>query len=200
MEPAEQVTHAISNDGEYRPTSHPVHVAAVKVPARHDDGPDTVYPAVHTGWHVLPEASELLQSPTPPFIGATDASHGSGRHMAAVSVPAKQDDGPDTEKPGSQLGWHVDPDASVKKPSNSNESNDPDPDSDATPPQSPRVPFKGGVETSQGSASHTAEVSTPSRHNDGPDTVYPASQEFRHSAPESSSPVQVPMLPLSGGS
>eukprot|EP01048_Picozoa_sp_COSAG05_P027164 COSAG05_NODE_7786_length_770_cov_1.035768_2_plen_85_part_01 len=84
-------------------------MAAVNVPAKHDDVPDTVYPDSHTGWHVLPDASELPQSPTAPFTGATDASHGSGLHVAALSVPAKHDEDPETVKPSSHVGWHVDP-------------------------------------------------------------------------------------------
>ena len=51
------------------------HVAAVSVPALQDDVPDTVYPELHVGWQVDPLASELVQSPAPPFVGAADASH-----------------------------------------------------------------------------------------------------------------------------
>jgi hypothetical protein len=54
-----------------------VHVAAVSVPKEeHELVPDTVYPESHSGWHVEPLARELVQSPTPPFVGAADASHG----------------------------------------------------------------------------------------------------------------------------
>ena len=52
------------------------HVAAVRVPRLHELVPDTVYPEVHVGWHVDPLARELVQSPTLPFVGAADASHG----------------------------------------------------------------------------------------------------------------------------
>ena len=72
------------------------HVAAVSVPALHELVPDTVYPESHVGWHVDPLARELVQSPTPPFVGAADASHGLGPHVAAVSVPRLQEDVPDT--------------------------------------------------------------------------------------------------------
>ena len=41
----------------------------------HELVPDTVYPESHVGWHVEPLARELVQSPTPPFVGAADASH-----------------------------------------------------------------------------------------------------------------------------
>ena len=51
-------------------------VAAVRIPALHEVVPDTVYPVSHVGWHVDPDANELVQSPTPPFVGALDASHG----------------------------------------------------------------------------------------------------------------------------
>ena len=52
------------------------HVAAVRVPAVHELVPETVYPELHVGWHVDPLARELVQSPTPPLVGAVDASHG----------------------------------------------------------------------------------------------------------------------------
>ena len=88
------------------------HVAAVSVPALHEDVPDTVYPELQVGWHVAPLASELVQSPAPPFAGAADASQGFAEHVAAVSVPALQDDVPDTVYPELQVGWHVAPLAS----------------------------------------------------------------------------------------
>ena len=50
------------------------HVAAVNVPKEHELVPDTIYPELHVGWHVDPLASELVQSPTAPFMGAVDAS------------------------------------------------------------------------------------------------------------------------------
>ena len=56
------------------------HVAAANVPKEHDLVPDTVYPELHAGWHVDPLARELVQSPTAPFVGAADASHGLGTH------------------------------------------------------------------------------------------------------------------------
>ena len=73
-----------------------VHVAAVSVPALHELVPDRVYPVVHVGWHVDPLARVLVQSPTLPFAGAVDASHGFGEHVAAVSVPALHELVPDT--------------------------------------------------------------------------------------------------------
>ena len=51
-----------------------MHVAAVKVPALHELVPDTVYPLLHVGWHVDPDANELVHVPTPPLVGAEDAS------------------------------------------------------------------------------------------------------------------------------
>lgn len=72
------------------------HVAAFNVPALQDDVPDTVYPELHVGWHVDPLARELVQSPAPPFVGATDASHGSTVHVAAVNVPELHELVPDT--------------------------------------------------------------------------------------------------------
>ena len=80
------------------------HVAAVNVPKEQELVPDTVYPELHVGWHVDPLARELVQSPTPPFVGAADASHGFAEHVAAVSVPALQDDVPDTVYPELHVG------------------------------------------------------------------------------------------------
>ena len=51
------------------------HVAAVNVPKEHELVPDNVYPELHVGWHVEPLASELVQVPALPFVGAADASH-----------------------------------------------------------------------------------------------------------------------------
>ena len=73
-----------------------MHVAAVKVPALHELVPETVYPELHVGWHVAPLARALVQSPTAPFVGDVDASHESGLHIAAVSVPALHELIPDT--------------------------------------------------------------------------------------------------------
>ena len=73
-----------------------VHVAAVRVPTVQELVPETVYPELHVGWHVDPLARELVQSPAPPFVGTVDASHGGfAEHVAAVSVPALQDDVPE---------------------------------------------------------------------------------------------------------
>ena len=80
------------------------HVAAISVPALHEDVPDTVYPALQVGWHVNPLASELVQSPATPFVGATDASHGFAEQVAAVSVPALHEDVPDTVYPELHVG------------------------------------------------------------------------------------------------
>ena len=101
----------------------------IKAPALHEDVPDTVYPELHVGWHVDPLANELVQSPTPPFVGAVDASHGFAEQVAAVSVPALHEDVPDTEYPGLHVGWHVDPLANELV-------------------QSPISPFKGAIEAS----------------------------------------------------
>ena len=51
------------------------HVAAVST-AVQELVPETVYPELHVGWHVDQLARELVQSPTPPFVGAVDASQG----------------------------------------------------------------------------------------------------------------------------
>ena len=83
------------------------HVAAVNVPKEHELVPDTVYPELHVGWHVDPLARELVQSPTPPFVGAADASHEFAEHVAAVNVPKKHELVPETVYPESQAVWHV---------------------------------------------------------------------------------------------
>ena len=84
-------------------------VAAVKVPVVHELVPDTVYPESHDGWHVVPLARVLVQSPTPPFAGAVDSSHGFGEHVAAVKIPVVHELVPDTVYPELHVGWHVDP-------------------------------------------------------------------------------------------
>ena len=71
-------------------------VAAVRVPALHEDVPDTVYPELHVGWHVDPLRSELVQSPSAPFVGGAEASQELSLHTAVlVSVPAVHDLDPD---------------------------------------------------------------------------------------------------------
>ena len=106
------------------------HVAAVNVPKEHELVPDTVYPELHVGWQVDPLASELVQSPAPPFLGAADASQGFAEHVAAVRVPAVQELVPETVYPELHVGWHVDPLA-------------------REPVQSPTAPFVGLVDASQ---------------------------------------------------
>ena len=66
------------------------HVAAVSVPRLHEDVPDTVYPELHVGWHVEPLARELVQSPTPPFVGGADAEQGFAEQVAAVRQRERQ--------------------------------------------------------------------------------------------------------------
>ena len=113
------------------------HVAAVSVPALHEDVSDTVYPALHVGWHVDPLSSELVHVPTPPFVGAVDVSQGFAEHVAAVSVPRLHEDVPDTVYPALHVGWHVDPlPRELVQP--------------------PTPPFVGGAEASHGGASDGA--------------------------------------------
>ena len=47
----------------------------VSVPAEHDRLPDSVYPLLHIGMHVLPLARLDVHVPAAPFVGAADASH-----------------------------------------------------------------------------------------------------------------------------
>jgi hypothetical protein len=104
-------------------------VAEVSVPALQDDVPDTVYPELHVGWQVDPLAREFVQSPAPPLVGAAEASHGFAEQVAEVSVPALQDDVPDTVYPELHVGWQVDPLAREFE-------------------QSPAPPFEGAPEAS----------------------------------------------------
>jgi hypothetical protein len=104
---------------------------SVRVPAEHDLDPDRVYPLLHVGRHVDPLARELVQSPTPPFVGASETSQGFAEHVAAVNDPALHDDVPDTVYPELHVGRHVDPLARELV-------------------QSPTPPFVRASETSQG--------------------------------------------------
>ena len=70
------------------------HVAAESVPALHVGVSARTYPLLHVGLHDEPLASELVQLPTPPLVGAVDASHGFGLHVAEVSFLSRQDDVP----------------------------------------------------------------------------------------------------------
>ena len=66
---------AESSTRRFPPVLMASHVAAVSVPAVHELVPDTVYPLLHVGWHVDPDANEFVHDPTPPLVGAVDASH-----------------------------------------------------------------------------------------------------------------------------
>ena len=155
------------------------HVAAVNVPKEHELVPDTVYPELHVGWQVDPLASELVQSPAPPFVGAVDASHGFAEHVAAVSVPALQDDVPDTVYPELHVGWHVVPLARELV-------------------QSPTPPFVGASDASHGFAEHVAAVNVPREHELFPDTVYPELHVGWHVDPLARELVQLPTAPFVG--
>jgi hypothetical protein len=132
------------------------HVAATKFPAEHTDAPETMYPSSHPGWHVDPDASSSVQSPTSPFAGAVDASQGSPTHVAATKFPAEHTEGPETMYPSPHVGWHSDPDASETG-------------------QVPTAPFAGGSDASHGSPTHVAADTTPKSHVVAPDGEYPES-------------------------
>jgi len=132
------------------------HTAAVSVPAEHAEGPEATYLPSHPGWHVDPDASESVQSPTSPFAGGVDASQGSPTHVARVNAPAAHVEGPDAAYPESHVGWHVDPDASESV-------------------QVPTAPFAGGSDASHGSPTHVAADTTPKSHEVAPDGEYPES-------------------------
>jgi len=140
------------------------HAAAVSVPKLQLEVPDTVYPSLHSGWHVEPEASDAGQSPDVPSAGAVSApAHGAAWQVAAVNVPAWQSVTPDAVYPWLQVGWQVEPDCSI----------------DAT--QSPAAPLTGATFAPvQEFALHVAAMSTGGEplllQADAPETVYPASQ------------------------
>ena len=77
-------------------TESDIHCATLSTPKLQLVAPDTVYPALHVGWQVLPEGSSDVHVPTPPFVGGALASHGFGSHVAAVSTPNEHDEVPDT--------------------------------------------------------------------------------------------------------
>ena len=82
----------------------PEHVAADKVPTLHELVPDTVNPLLHVGRHVAPCASEFVQSPTTPFVGAVDASQDLPEHVAADKVPKLHELVPETVNPLIHVG------------------------------------------------------------------------------------------------
>lgn len=49
-------------------------MAPIKVPSLHYEAPETVKPALHVGWHVVPLLSSLVQSPIVPFETVAVAS------------------------------------------------------------------------------------------------------------------------------
>ena len=52
----------------------------------------------------MPLARELVQSPAPPYAGATEASQTFAEQVAAVSVPALHELVPDTVYPALHVG------------------------------------------------------------------------------------------------
>ena len=119
-----------------------LHCVLVKVPALHEVAPDGVYPCLHVGLHVFPEASAAVQSPLAPLSGGARASHGLGVHCAAASLPAWQKVLPFTVYPWLQTGLHVEPEAKVAV-------------------QLPLAPLVGGWLASHGFGKHCAAVSLP---------------------------------------
>ena len=109
------------------------HVAAVKCPRTAGAVPIPCTPSC-TSAGTSTRSPGSWCSRHAPFVGAADASHGFAEHVAAVSVPALQDDVPDTVYPELHVGWHVDPLARELV-------------------QSPAPPFVGAADASHGSRS-----------------------------------------------
>ena len=149
------------------------------MPALHELVPDTVYPLLHVGWHVDPDANELVHDPTPPLVGAVDASHGFAEHVAAVKVPALHELAPDTVYPLLHVGWHVDPYANELV-------------------HDPTPPLVGAVDASHAFAEHVAAVKVPALHELVPDTVYPLLHVGWHVDPDANEFVHDPTPPLVG--
>ena len=64
-------------------------MAANNDPAEQLELPEAVYPLSHAGWHVAPEAKFAAHVPTPPWVGAADALHASGKQVASCNVPSQ---------------------------------------------------------------------------------------------------------------
>ena len=79
--------YAPTASGTEPPDAHALglHVAAVSLPSIHELCPDTVYPWLQVGLHVLPDASAAVQSPLAPLAGAAEASHGLGVHDVVLN-------------------------------------------------------------------------------------------------------------------
>ena len=114
--------------------------------------PEIVKPESQVGWHLDPLARVLVQLPTAPLVGATDASHEFASHVAAVVIPAVQEVVPEIVKPESQVGWHLDPLARVLV-------------------QLPTAPLVGATDASHEFASHVAAVVVPAVQDVVPETV-----------------------------
>ena len=135
-------------DASHAPPEASKHVAGTSVPSTHEVAPDGEYPSSHVGWHVEPGASSSVQSPTSPFAGALDASHGAASHVAAVNTPRSHVEGPERSYPELQVAKHSAPLASAPVPTT----------------HVPSPPLAGAPGTSQGFGSHVAEVKTPPAH------------------------------------
>ena len=101
-------------------------------PAEHEWTPVERNPLSQTGWQVLPGANEAVQSPTPPLVGAMEAS----LHLVQVegvnTAPnAAHEDTPEEVNPSAQRGWQLLPGANEAV-------------------QVPTPPLVGGVEASHG--------------------------------------------------
>lgn len=101
-------------------------------PAEHEVTPEETNPVSQTGWQLLPGANDAVQVPTPPLVGAMEAS----LHLVqveGVNTPsvAAHEDTPEETYPASQTGWQLLPAATEAV-------------------QVPTPPLVGGVEASHG--------------------------------------------------
>ena len=78
-------------------------------PFTHVLAPTRAYPVLHDGEHDDLSASDAVQSPKPPFARAAEASQDAPMHSVLVSTRSVHEVAPDGVKPGSHVGWHVEP-------------------------------------------------------------------------------------------
>ena len=129
-------------------------VLVVSMPKVQNFVPDSVNPLSQVGVHELPLARLDVHVPAAPFVGAAEASHVLGLHMAvlAVSVPAVQVLVPATVYPLLHVGVHELPCSRVAV-------------------QLPATPFVGAAEASQRKRVGLGVVGLHTNHESGSSSV-----------------------------